>query len=303
MACLLKNAKPQPRKTFLLPADHDVDPKVHIELLSQFLQFATFLAPTDSALSTPTLRHPDFSLATILLVPGSSRIASIIDWQDAFIFPLFMQAGYPAFCEHDYSQTQSLEIPKLPENFPTLSIEEQIQAKTKFRLDEANLYYTAATGVYNDEHMKALRLPYRSMRQYLIQQTGYPWDADVINLRAALVGITTPYVWHGISSSPCPLSFSDEERENAMAESSEWNESEALLSKVMQDLGIDCEGGTEPGNFEWAVQRNLQFRTEMVRQAEKDERETTWRNWPFKDDDGDSLPPCLDLWVSWRVFT
>lgn len=295
MTCPLEHAKPQPRKAFLLPTDYNVDPKVHMELFSQFIQLAPFLVPTESALSTPTLRHPDFSLANILLVPGSSKIASIIDWQDAAILPLFMQAGYPAFCEHDSSQKQSLQIPKLPENFGTLSVEEQVQTKTRFRLEGANLYYTATTGLYNDEHIKALKLPYLSMRQYLIQQTGYPWDADVINLRAALVGLTTTEVWNGISSVPCPVSFSDEEKNKAMAESSEWNESEALLSRIRQELGIDLEGGTEPGNFEWAVERNLQFRTEMVRQlSAKDEREICWRNWPFKDEDDCSLPPSLD---------
>jgi hypothetical protein len=84
--------------------------------------------------------------------------------------------------------------------------------------------------------------------------------------------------------------FSDKERETAIAESQEWNESEQILSRVREHLDIDLEGGTEPDNFERAVEGNRQFRMEMVRQAEIDQREICWRNWPYKDDGDDSMP-------------
>jgi hypothetical protein len=65
----------------------------------------------------------------------------------------------------------------------------------------------------------------------------------VINLRAALVGVTNTNIWSSMSSLPCPVSFSAEERKDKMDESSQWNESEALLSKIRSELGIDLEGG------------------------------------------------------------
>jgi hypothetical protein len=231
------------------------------------------------------------SLSNILLAPGTSKIISIIDWQGATILPRFMQAGYPAFCHHDPSQPQSLEIPSLPDDFDKMSIDEQRQIKAIFRLEEANLYYTAATGVHNEEHMNVLKIPHLGMQQYLLRQTGYPWDADVINLRAALVGITTPSVWSKISSAACPVVFSEEEREAAIAESQEWNESEQLLSRVREHLNIDLEGGTEPDNFERAVEGNRQLRIEMVKQAEAGQQEICWRNWPYKDQEDNSKPP------------
>ena len=172
-----------------------------------------------------------------------------------------------------------------------MDIDQQRQSRATFRLEEANLYYTAATGVYNNKYMDILKTPYLVMRQYLLRQTGYPWDADVINLRAALVGITTLSVWSSISLAVCPVVFSDEERKAAMAESQEWNESEQLLSQVRDHLGIDLGGGTEPENFERAVEGNRQFRMEMVRQAEEGQQEICWRNWPYKDDEDDSMSP------------
>lgn len=294
MAVIQHHAKAQPRQTFLLPTKHDIHPSEHSLLLSRFLQLAPHLIRPGTS-SAPTLRHPDLSLSNILLAPGSTKIISIIDWQDAVIFPRFMQAGYPAFCEHDSSQPQSLQIPSLPENFDEMGIDEQRQSKAIFRLEEANLYYTAATGVHNDQHMDVLKLPHIGMLQYLLRQTGYPWDADVINLRAALVGITTPSVWSKISSATCPVVFRDEEREAAMAESQEWNESEQLLSRIREHLNIDPEGGTDPDSFEAAIEGNRQFRVEMVRQAEADQQEISWRNWPYKDKDDNSMPQ-RELW-------
>lgn len=79
-----------------------------------------------------------------------------------------------------------------------------------------------------------------------------------------------------------------------MDESLQWNESEALLSRVRNGLGIDLEGGTEPDNFEWAYQKNLEPRLEMLRQSQVHERETCWRNWPYKEDEDWSSPPHLD---------
>lgn len=226
-----------------------------------------------------------------MLAPGSTKIISIIDWQDAMISPRLMQVGYPAFCQHDYSQPQSMRIPSLSDNLNEMELEEQKQCKAAVRSEEANLFYTAATGIYNDQYLDLLRVPHLAMRQYLLRQTGYPWDADLINLRAALVGITTPSVWSSISSDPCPVIFSDEERANAMAESEEWSESEQLLSQVREHLPIDLEGGTEPDNLQRAVEGNRQFRTQMVRQAEVDQREICWRNWPYKDYEDCSSPP------------
>ncbi|PWY86556.1 hypothetical protein BO94DRAFT_557014 [Aspergillus sclerotioniger CBS 115572] len=275
--CILNHAKPQPRKTFLLPTLYDIEPSEHISLLSKFLRLAPFLISTNPDHNSPILRHPDLSLDNILLEPGSTIITSIIDWQDTVIFPLFMQAGYPAFCEHDLSQPQSLQPPTLPDNFNYMN--------------QANSYYTATTGIYNDIHMNALRIPHLGMRRYLYQQTGYPWDADIINLRAALIGITTPHIWDAISSVPCPVSFTDQKRETAKEDSEEWIESEKLLSAFRDHLGVDLEGGTVPKNFEWASHRNVELRLEMLQQAEHHERDICWQNWPFKDDADFSYSP------------
>jgi hypothetical protein len=126
MAVIQHHAKAQPRQTFLLPTNYDIHPSEHSSLLSRFIQLAPYLIqPGSSSALAPTLRHPDLSLGNILLAPGSTRIVSIIDWQDAVIYPRFMQAGYFAFCEHDSSRPQSLQIPSLPDHFNEMSVDKQ----------------------------------------------------------------------------------------------------------------------------------------------------------------------------------
>lgn len=284
-------AKPKPRQTFLLQTDHAIDPNDHASLLSKYLLVAPSLVPEKEDMSSPTLRHPDLSLTNILLVPGSTKILGFIDWQDAAILPLFMQAGYPAFCEHDMTRPQPMTRPKLPDDFDQLSAVDKEKAKLNFRLEEANLYYTAATGLNNASHLQALRLRGLGVRQYLVSQAGFPWDADFVNLKAALVGISQG--WEEFSSAPCPISFSSEEQEKAREESSEWNESAEMLSTFRDSMGIDPEGGTEPANFEYACNMNKQWRMEMLQHAEKEERELCWRAWPYKDDDDTSTAPIL----------
>ncbi|KAK2771974.1 hypothetical protein FQN53_004833 [Emmonsiellopsis sp. PD_33] len=293
-AWLKKFAKPQPRRTWLLHTDEPIDPHEHHSLLSKYLSIGPYLAPKDPDLSIPILRHPDLSLPNIFLAPNSTKILAIIDWQDAAILPIFLQAGYPAFCEHDLTRPQTLEQPKLPDDFENLSPVDKQKAWTKYRLEQTNLCYAAFTGQENDLHFKALQHPNLGLLQYLISQAGFPWDADFINLKASLVAVSR--AWKDISSSPedpCPISFTAEEQRQALDDAAEWNESADLLSAAREAMGIDFEGGTEPENFEFAREMNSRFRREMVRQAEEHEREVAWRTWPYKDDGDESPVPVL----------
>jgi hypothetical protein len=47
-----------------------------------------------------------------------------------------------------------------PDGFGEMSIDEQRRAMNTFRLEEANPYHTAVTGIHNHQHIDALRMPY-----------------------------------------------------------------------------------------------------------------------------------------------
>lgn len=183
-----------------------------------------------------------------------------------------------------------MEKPKLSDNFDKMNPEEQEEALIKLKHEQTNLYYTAATGLKCERHMRALQLPYLDMRQYLIKQAGMPWDGDLVNLRAALIGVHSK--WNDlVGEHPCPISFTDEEVRIAMQESKEWNEAAEVLATVRNSLGIDGEGGTDLDNYNRARVLNREWRMQMLKEAKAEEQERCWQIWPFKDNTEDLEAP------------
>ena len=130
------------------------------------------------------------------------------------------------------------------------------------------------------------------MRQYLIKQAGMPWDGDLVNLRAALIGVHSK--WSDlVGERPCPISFMNEEMQFAMEESREWNEAAEVLTTIRDTLGIDEEGDTNPENYNRAAALNKEWRIQMLKEAKTEEKERSWQIWSFKDDDDDSEAPTV----------
>ena len=251
---------------------------------------APYLGPKQEDFASPILRHPDLHQNNIFLHPQSTDILGIIDWQGASILPLFLQSGFPAFCDHDPRRPQTLEKPKLSDDFEEMSPEEQQKALMDLKHKQVNLYYTAATALKCIRHLEALRLPHLNMRQYLIQQAGMPWKGDLVNLRAALIGVYAK--WDDfVGECACPISFTDEEVRIAMEESKEWNEAAEVLATIRDTLRIDLEGGTDPANYLFAAALNNECRIQMLKEAKTEEKERSWQIWPYKDDDDDSKAP------------
>ncbi|KAL8971193.1 MAG: hypothetical protein Q9197_003409 [Variospora fuerteventurae] len=278
------------RQFFFSFSEQNIEPKDHISLLSQYLLVSPYLIPKQEDLASPALRHPDLHQSNIFLRPQSTDILGIIDWQGASILPFFLQSGFPGFCDHDLGRPQTLETPKLSANFEEMDPGEQEEALMNLKHKQTNLYYTAATGLKCERHLRALRLPYLGMRQYLIKQAGMPWDGDLVNLRAALVGVRSK--WKDLAGErACPISFTDEEVRFAIQESKEWNEAEEVLTTIKDSLGIDGEGGTDPENYDRAAALNKEWRIQMLKEAKAEEKERCWQIWPFKDNSDDSKAP------------
>ncbi|KAL8838293.1 MAG: hypothetical protein Q9170_002190 [Blastenia crenularia] len=291
-AWTIKLGQPRQRQFFFSFSEQNIEPKDHISLLSQYVLVSPYLIPRQGDLALPTLRHPDLHQSNIFLRPQSTDILGIIDWQGASILPCFLQAGFPFFCDHDPGRLQTLEKPKLSDNFENMNPGEQEEALMNLKHKQANLYYTAATGLKCERHMRALRLPYLEMRQYLIKQAGMPWDGDLVNLRAALIGVYSK--WDDlVGERACPISFTDEEVRFAMQESGEWNEAAEVLTTIRDTLGIDGEGGTNPENYNRAAALNKEWRIQMLKEAKAEEKERSWQIWPLKDDDDDSEAPAV----------
>ena len=286
----MKFGQPRHRQFFFSYSEQKIEPKDHISLLSQYGLVAPYLVPKQEDLASPTLRHPDLHQSNIFLHPQPTDILGIIDWQGASVRPFFVQSGFPAFCDHDSRRQQSLKEPKLPDNFEEMSPEAQEEALKKLKHEQANFYYIAYTALKSERHLRAIRLPGNSMRQYLIQQAGMPWDGDLVNLRAVLIGVYSNWT-KVIGERACPISFTEEEMRLAMEESQEWNEATDMLIEIRNNLGIDLEGSTDPENYDRATALNMEWRIQMLRNAKPEEKGRCWQIWPFKNDGDDSEAP------------
>jgi hypothetical protein len=183
----------------------------------------------------------------------------------------------PFFCGHEPVRSQTPEKPKLGDDFDEMGPEEQEEALMKLKHEQANLYFTAATGLTCERHMRVLRLPHVEMRQYLTKQTGMPWDGDLVNLRASLIGVHSK--WNDlVGEHPSrPISFTDEDVQVAMKESQEWNDAAEVLATIRKPLCIDGEGGTDPENYDCACPLKQAWRMQMLREAKAEERELCWQ--------------------------
>ncbi len=103
-----------------------------------------------------------------------------------------------------------------------------------------------------------------------------PWDGDLVNLRAALIGIYSK--WTNVAGErACPISFTDEEMRSAMEESQEWNEATDMLTEIRNNLGIDLEGSTDPENYDRATALSMDWRIQMLKNAKAEEKERCWQ--------------------------
>ncbi|KAI9699639.1 MAG: hypothetical protein M1836_002673 [Candelina mexicana] len=279
--------RPRHREFFFSLSKREIDPEEHLALLSQYDKVAPYLIPKQEDLTCPTLRHPDLHQSNIFICPQSKQILNIIDWQGASVLPFVVQAGYPALCDHDMRYQQSMQRPRLSDEFDKMSPGEQQEALMKLKHEQANLYYTAATGLKCKRHLRALRLPHLAIRQDLIRKAGMPWNGDLVALRRTLVEVQLK--WDELNEGQrCPIAFSDKEIEVAIEEGNEWNEAAENLATIRKSLGIDEEGGVEVANYDLACGMNREWRLQLIRSASVDEREQAWRIWPYKDDNEDS---------------
>ncbi|KAG9001790.1 Phosphotransferase enzyme [Tulasnella sp. JGI-2019a] len=73
--------------------DSQENPHAHIALLKRFRTMLQVLIPPDPSLTVPVLAHPDLHAYNIFVAAsGAPTITCLLDWQDAALKPLFMQA-------------------------------------------------------------------------------------------------------------------------------------------------------------------------------------------------------------------
>jgi hypothetical protein len=279
-----------------------------MESLEKYLQIAPHLIPTDnSALASPTIRHPNFQQHNIF-VSDSLEITGLIDWQHCTVLPLLLQCGVPNNFQ-SYSDDNVLEMPQYP--FEITDILSARDIKRHFKLyyrRQLHYWYAMATAKLNPTHHDALTYDLSTLRRKLINQASYPWMGDNVALKVYLAQLVNNWSWiaHSVSSTTgdarltCPIAYSEDEVSDCMRLNSEQVRADEQLDAYGEIVGVhgldgsvslDEDDRDEPKKYidtkyDEAKEQEKKLRASVLDSADSDERrKVLCENWIFDDFD------------------
>lgn len=152
-------------------------PQARLSLLDKFDAVSPYLPPGGPGLNKATLWHWDLRTPNIFVEDG--RITCLIDWQDAWIGPLFMQERRPQLIEY-CGET----ILRLPDHYEAMEVKEE-KAKLTDKVERSILhwYYGRETQRKNTTLQELFDLPLARTRRETVLFASEVWDGETIPLR------------------------------------------------------------------------------------------------------------------------
>ncbi|KAM5435848.1 hypothetical protein MferCBS31731_006106 [Microsporum ferrugineum] len=274
------------------PGQYQPSEAAKLHALDLYLNLSHYLLPKKKEASKAVLWHPDLHTDNIFVDPRDpTKITGVIDWQAVHIAPLFLQVRRPAFLDFDGPIPERLKLPRLPENFDELSLEEQVCAK-RLR-DEQALYV-----LYEIELLQQCRAAGSALhgRDTLVSRVtglagslssdGEPvvlgYLMQVVDRWSEIVGKDAA----GMPLVPCPVNFTEAERIKQREDLQKWQEGVELMNDVVQSLGVysGWDGFVSHDEYDAMRQRVRESRDAFLRRmAGSDEaKREQWRKvWPF----------------------
>ena len=178
---------------------------------------APYVLPEQEVTHISVLWHEDLHTQNFFVDPENpTQILGIIDWQSVSASPLFMQVTRPAFLDFNGSVPEELGKVSLPQNFETLSPDDQREAKALQQAQTLHNLYMARCYLQNPEAFLAMQqkdtlhhqvtvVPGRTLMDYepyldhLLRDVEQEWPK--------IVGLGPD----GNPLIPCPLRFSTAE--------------------------------------------------------------------------------------------
>ncbi|KAJ5502127.1 serine/threonine protein kinase [Penicillium fimorum] len=156
-----------------------------LPLQSRYMVVSPYLLPKDpeNVSNRPTLHHPNFTFANVIVDPDTFRITSIIDWQHAVIVPLSLIAGHPNMFQHPpLARLENLEPRTQPLGYVEMNPQEQAEIEYHLQISQPPIL-----SAVNKLHLGALRDPLVFLRQQLVEYSGCQWWGNLTTLRGALM--------------------------------------------------------------------------------------------------------------------
>ena len=256
----------------------------HLAALKQYKSVIPALVPKDQKSRSSVLWHPDLNLGNIFVQEKNGRyeISQIIDWQGCSAGPAYLQMNTPVFLKYQSftgsNVPEGLEVPKLPENYSTMSPQEQLEVQDKHRIKMLQKVYD----------IKQL-LPYTVPDRYIISSpalaAGRTWKDGILPLRLALLDVALKWKDLNTPNSPCPLRFTQGEVAALTKSEDRWMDLHDFHDYLRSSFGIRPYGWVS-SDAEYNQKRSLMnaIITQLPESLKSEAAEVFPRGWwPFQD--------------------
>jgi hypothetical protein len=174
IAWISRHASPKiPHDIFAKPeTQNSLD--AHIDLYKKFLVISDYILPDDKELIRSTIWHWD--IHTLNLFVQGKKVTGLIDWQDAWAGPLFLQARHPRLV--DYNGEVML---KIPEHHDAIEDEDE-RARIRAQVEKSILLwaYESDTKSTNTILHEILHILQGRTRRDTVEFATNTWDGDII---------------------------------------------------------------------------------------------------------------------------
>ncbi|KAG0707244.1 kinase-like domain-containing protein, partial [Suillus ampliporus] len=219
--------------------------ETHLRLLDMYIRAIPLVLPQDSALSAPTLWHPDLSLGNIFISESHvPSIQGVIDWQHAAVLPYFQQVALPPAIVYDGDlfdvRLDPLILASLRELLDTLDPAEQEEYRLHHQLaTRHNLYQAFIRGERKRRHA-ASSLPHIEELIMLPTYVVRAWSDGILDLRQCLLFLRDNWTKVAPAGMPCPIEFSQDE----IAEHErQWHDFQSYQTAIrLVNTKLGCEG-------------------------------------------------------------
>lgn len=152
-------------------------------LLQKYRSLIPLITPQDAEIVSPRLWHPDFHAGNIY-IDDEARISCIIDWQGAWVSPVFLGANPPLILDYGVDM-----LMKLPDNFKML--DDATKDRLHYRVSQSIMIHTyeTCTAEKNPLMHKMMQLPHGQTLKQLEAFAGSTWDDCCFALQECLIRI------------------------------------------------------------------------------------------------------------------
>jgi hypothetical protein len=203
---------------------------------------APYILP-EEATHASVLWHGDLHTQNIFVDPENpTRILGVIDWQSVSASPLFMQVTRPGFLDFNGPIPEELGKISLPDNFDTLSSDEQLEAKALHQAQTLHNLYMVLSYQQNPDAFLAMQQKDSTRHQLTVVPSTILMNyepylnnllRDVIEEWPNIVGMRSD----GTPLVPCPLHFSAVEIEEQEKNENLWAQGIELMNTFISDTG------------------------------------------------------------------